>query len=169
MTTLTVDVRRAQASDASAISAVHRTAWTQAYGGLIPHQALSRMLERRGETWWRKATRGASTLLVVEVGSKVVGYATLGLNRARGLAQDGEIYELYILPEYQGAGLGKLLFSQARAVLKSLGLDGLVVWCLEDCDLACQFLQAHGGRDMVEGIEDFDQIKLKKIGYIWPK
>lgn len=48
-------------------------------------------------------------MLVVEVAGVVAGYATLGLSRARGLPHDGEIYELYLRPEYQGIGLGSLL------------------------------------------------------------
>ncbi len=61
------------------------------------------MIERRGEAWWRKATRGPATILVVEVAGTVAGYASLGLNRARALPHEGEIYELYLRPEYQAS------------------------------------------------------------------
>ena len=102
MKTLSIDVRRAEPQDARAISETHRVSWLQAYGGLIPHIPLNQMVDRRGETWWRKATRGPATLLVLDVAGTVAGYATLGLNRARALPQEGEIYELYLRPEYQG-------------------------------------------------------------------
>jgi ribosomal protein S18 acetylase RimI-like enzyme len=69
---------------------------------------------------------------VLDVGGTVAGYATLGLNRARSLPQEGEIYELYLKPEFQGVGLGKRLFTEARQLLDSLGCKGVVVWCLED-------------------------------------
>ena len=63
MKTLSIDVRRAEPTDARAISVAHRLSWQHTYGGLIPHKPLNQMLERRGEDWWRKATRGPATLL----------------------------------------------------------------------------------------------------------
>src|SRR3954467_1340838 len=128
MTTVTVDIRKAEPSDADAIADIHRTAWQGAYDGIIPHRALTAMINRRGSQWWANAIRRAATVLVVEIGGKVAGYATLGRNRARELAQQGEIYELYLRPEYQGIGLGSRLFAAAREKLKSHGLKGLVGW-----------------------------------------
>jgi GNAT superfamily N-acetyltransferase len=167
MKTLSIDVRRAEPQDAPAISEVHRQAWSQAYAGLIPHKPLIQMLERRGEGWWRKAVRGPATLLVLDIGGVIAGYATIGLNRARALPYDGEIYELYLRPEYQGIGLGRRLFGESRRLLKSLGCEGLVVWCLEDSEHAARFLRRHGGVDLAEGVEDFDGKALKKIGFVW--
>ncbi|QTK80364.1 GNAT family N-acetyltransferase [Agrobacterium tumefaciens] len=167
MKTLSIDVRRAEPHDARAISEAHRLSWQQAYAGLIPHRPLTQMLERRGEGWWKKATKGSATLLVVEVAGVVAGYATLGLSRARGLPHDGEIYELYLRPEYQGIGLGSLLFTEARRLLTSLGCNGIVVWCLEDSDVANRFFRSHGGRDVAEGMEDFGGKSLRKVGFVW--
>ena len=168
MTTLTIDVRRANPQDARAISETHRASWHHAYAGLIPHRPLTRMIERRREDWWRKATRGPATLLVADVAGTIAGYATLGDNRARGLPQEGEIYELYLRPEYQGIGLGRLLFGEAQRLLKSLGCQGLIVWCLEDSEHADRFFRSAGGRDIAEGMENFGDKELKKLGFIWP-
>ncbi len=167
MKTLSIDVRRAEPQDAPAISEVHRQAWSQAYAGLIPHKPLIQMLERRGEGWWRKAVRGPATLLVLDIGGVIAGYATIGLNRARALPYDGEIYEIYLRPEYQGVGLGRRLFGESRRLLKSLGCKGLVVWCLEDSEHAVRFLRSYGGADLADGMEDFDGKSLKKIGFVW--
>jgi len=167
MTTLSIEVRRADPRDARAIAEVHRTAWISAYAGMIPHRALVQMIERRREDWWRRAARGPSTLLVVEVADKIAGYATIGLNRVRELKQEGEIYELYLLPEYQGIGLGSYLFRECRAILKSLGMQGLVVWCLEENDNAVTFYRAMGGMDVAEGMERFGERSIKKLGFVW--
>jgi|EndMetStandDraft_4_1072995.scaffolds.fasta_scaffold74461_1 ribosomal protein S18 acetylase RimI-like enzyme len=168
MKTLSIEVRRAEPQDARAVAYVHRTSWLQAYSGLIPHKTLLAMLERRGEDWWRRASRGPSTLLVLDIGSKIAGYATIGVNRARALKQEGEIYELYLLPEFQGTGLGNYMFRECRAILKSLGLQGLAAWCLEDSTHAVTFFRATGGMDVAEGMEDFGDVSLKKLGFVWP-
>ena len=144
MTTLTIDVRRAESDDALAIS------------------------ERRSYTWWQKAIRGSTSILVLEVDKVIAGYATLGLNRARSLPQEGEIYELYLKPEYQGIGLGSQLFGEARRLLRSLGCKGMVVWTLEENERAVNFYIALGGVDLAEGSEIFDERPLKKLAFVWP-
>jgi len=167
MNTVTIDIRKAGPEDAGAISLVHHDAWMGAYAGIIPHKALFRMVGRRGVDWWQGAIRRAANVLIVEIGGSVVGYATLGRNRARELPQKGEIYELYLKPEYQGIGLGSRLFTAARKRLAAHGLDGTVVWALEDNAGALSFYSGLGGRDIAEGVEVFDQKALRKIAFAW--
>jgi ribosomal protein S18 acetylase RimI-like enzyme len=167
MTTLTVDIRKAEPRDADAIADVHHEAWRGAYAGIIPHRALNAMINRRGRDWWAQAIRRAASVLVVEVGGNVAGYATLGRNRARELPQQGEIYELYLRPECQGIGLGSRLFAAAREKLASHGLKGLVVWALEENSNAVAFYAGAGGRDVAEGVEVFDQKALRKVAFVW--
>lgn len=167
MNTVTIDIRKASQQDAGAISAVHHEAWMGAYSGIIPHKALFRMVGKRGVNWWQSAIRRAANVLVVEIGGSVVGYATLGRNRARELPQKGEIYELYLKPEYQGVGLGSRLFNAAREHLAAHDLSGTVVWALEDNAGALSFYSGLGGRDIAEGVEVFDQKALRKIAFAW--
>lgn len=167
MNTLTIDIRKADLKDAAAIADVHQQAWRGAYSGIIPHHALTRMVNRRGPDWWANAIRRAATVLVVEIGGTLAGYATIGRNRARELPQEGEIYELYLRPEYQGIGLGRRLFAEARARLGQQGMQGLVVWALEDNVGALSFYEGAGGRDVAEGVEVFDQKALKKVAFVW--
>ncbi|MGB3502852.1 MAG: GNAT family N-acetyltransferase [Mesorhizobium sp.] len=167
MKTLAIDIRKAVVGDAEAIADIHHSAWQGAYAGIIPHRALNSMLTRRGREWWASAIRRAASVLVIEVGGDVAGYATIGRNRARELHQEGEIYELYVKPEYQGIGLGTRLFNAARERLVSHGLKGLVVWALEDNSNAVAFYEGAGGRDIAEGVEVFDQKALRKIAFTW--
>ncbi|MGN6468350.1 MAG: GNAT family N-acetyltransferase [Rhizobiaceae bacterium] len=167
MKTLTIDIRKAEPADAEAIAEVHRQAWQGAYSGIIPHRALGAMLGRRGGDWWANAVRRAASILVLDVDGAVAGYATVGRNRSRDLPQQGEIYELYIKPEYQGVGFGTRLFAAARQKLKSHGLKGLVVWALEENSGALAFYAGAGGRDVAEGVEVFDQKALRKVAFVW--
>lgn len=167
MNTLTIDIRKAEPRDADAIAEVHHEAWRGAYCGIIPHRALTAMINRRGGEWWANAIRRAATVLVIEIGGKIAGYATLGRNRARELKQQGEIYELYLRPECQGIGLGSRLFAAARQRLADHGLKGMVVWALEENENALSFYAGAGGRDIAEGVEVFDQKALKKVAFVW--
>jgi ribosomal protein S18 acetylase RimI-like enzyme len=167
MKTLTIDIRKAEPADAEAIAEVHMLAWQGAYSGIIPHRALGAMIRRRGSSWWANAVRRAASILVLDVGGTIAGYATVGRNRSRDLPQEGEIYELYIKPEYQGVGFGSRLFGAARQKLKSHGLKGLVVWALEENSSALNFYTGAGGRDVAEGVEVFDQKALRKVAFVW--
>jgi ribosomal protein S18 acetylase RimI-like enzyme len=167
MTTLTFDIRPAQKRDCEAIASVHEKAWQYAYAGIIPHKSLSNMVARRGPQWWERTVSGSNAVLVADIGGKVAGYATVGRNRTSQLAQKGEIYELYIRPEYQGLGFGGQLFAAARARCANFGLRGTVVWALEENINAIGFYEAMGGLDVAEGTESFENKILKKIAFVW--
>ena len=81
--------------------------------------------------------------------------------------QKGEIYEIYLLPEYQGIGLGTRLFLSARRELGRFGFDSVVVWALADNDGACQFYKNAGGRKVARASERFGDVQLTKIAYAW--
>lgn len=167
MSIASLDTRRATLADTSGIARVHETAWRQAYSGLIPHVSLEQMIQRRNELWWARAIRNSTRIMVLEAAGEVVGYATLGANRVGALPQDGEIYEIYLMPEYQGVGLGKKLFLAARQELATLGMKGCVVWVLEENRSAMRFYANAGGDDRAEGTETFGDKTLNKIAFCW--
>lgn len=167
MSTLSLDTRPAEVADAFGIAAIHDASWRQAYTGLIPHKSLDTMIRRRDPKWWARAIRNSTRVLVMESDSQLVGYATIGPNRVSALSQEGEVYELYLMPEYQGVGIGKNLFLAAREQLVRLGFKGCVVWVLEENDPAMQFYRNAGGIDIAEGTETFNGKTLNKVAFAW--
>lgn len=167
MTALTIDIRPADPRDAPAIAEVHATAWQNAYAGIIPYKALRTMIGRRDHRWWQRAIRRGTSVMVLDLGGLIAGYVTYGLNRARALPQDGEVYEIYLRPEYQGVGFGTRLFAAARGQLAGHGCKGLVVWALSDNEGAVDFYRGQGGRAVAEGAEVFEGRKLPKIAFVW--
>ena len=167
MTALTIDIRPADPRDAAGIAEVHAAAWQNAYAGIIPHKALRMMIGRRDHRWWSRAIRRGTSVMVLDLGGLIAGYVTYGLNRARALPQDGEIYEIYLRPEYQGVGFGSRLFAAARGRLASHGCKGLVVWALADNAGALGFYRGQGGEPVAAGAETFNGRKLSKIAFVW--
>ena len=80
----------------------------------------------------------------------------------------GEIYELYLLPEFQGVGLGKRLFRAICKELRKMEYGPLIIWALEANDIATEFYQAMGGEPFVRSYEMFGGIQTPTIGYRWP-
>lgn len=167
MKTLVSEIRYACAEDAAELSSVHRAAWQGAYAGLLPHRTLSDLIQRRDLGWWRRAAAANAAILVVEFAGTPVGYATIGQNRTPALAVGGEIFELYVRPEFQGVGLGRRLFAAARALLADRAPSGLAVWALADNRRALEFYASLGGDDAAEGSETFEGRAFAKIGFLW--
>jgi ribosomal protein S18 acetylase RimI-like enzyme len=167
MSTVLIEIRRAKPSDAMAVAETHDAAWRGAYSGVIPGVELEKLVTRRGPDWWDSAIRKGSRIAILAFGDKVAGYANYGRNRARSLFYDGEIYELYLRPEYQGLGFGRRLFTSARRDLSQSGLKSLVVWALSDNEPAVEFYRALGGKAVARSSERFGGKSLDKVAFAW--
>src|ERR1700689_1759285 len=99
-----VTIRGAKIGDAQDIADVHDAAWRDAYRGVIPGRELERMVARRGPRWWETAIRQGTRLAVLDFDESVTGYTSYGRNRVPSLPYGGEIFELYLMPEFQGLG-----------------------------------------------------------------
>ena len=138
-----------------------------AYQGIIPGAELEKLINRRGPQWWDSAIRKGSRVSVLVFGDKVAGYANYGRNRARSLHFEGEVYELYLRPEFQGLGFGRRLFTSAKRDLAQSGLKSMVVWALSDNDPATEFYRALGGRMVARSSEKFGPKSLDKVAFAW--
>jgi ribosomal protein S18 acetylase RimI-like enzyme len=167
MSTTLIEIRRAKASDASAIASTHDEAWRAAYQGVIPGPELDKLINRRGAQWWDSAIRKGSRVAILVFGDVIAGYANYGRNRARSLYYDGEVYELYLRPEFQGLGFGRKLFASARRDLVQSGLQSLVVWALSDNEPAVEFYRALGGKAVARSSERFGSRVLDKVAFAW--
>jgi ribosomal protein S18 acetylase RimI-like enzyme len=167
MNTSLIEIRRAKAADASAVAEAHDQAWRAAYQGIIPGVELDKLINRRGADWWDSAIRKGSRIALLAFGDTIAGYANYGRNRARSLFYDGEIYEIYLRPEFQGRGFGRRLFSAARRDLAQSGLKSLVIWALSDNDPAVEFYRALGGRAVARSSERFGTRVLDKVAFAW--
>lgn len=161
-----IAVRKGRASDAKALAALFRQSWLLAYRGIIPHLHLDSLVRQRTPEWWKRAIRNGTELLVIAVDGEVAGYATLGGSRGKGQAQ-GEIYELYLAPAYQGMGLGEHLFEAARHRLDERRMRGLIIWALSDNTQAIDFYWRRGGRPVTQAFERFGTARLEKIAFTW--
>ncbi len=167
MSTTLIEVRRAKAADASAIASTHDEAWRATYQGIIPGPELDKLINRRGASWWDSAIRKGSRIAVLAFGDVVAGYANYGRNRARSLYYDGEIYELYLRPEFQGLGFGHKLFTSVRRDLGQSGLHSMVVWALSDNESAVEFYRSLGGKAVARSSERFGSRVLDKVAFAW--
>lgn len=158
-------IRHARPDDAEAIAAAHDASWRDAYRGVIPGVELERMIARRGPRWWRSAITRGTGLLVLDFDKTVVGYATYGRNRVPSMPYSGEIFEIYLMPEYQGLGLGRRLFAAARRELAEYGYLSTIVWALADNEKALSFYRGLGGLPVRRAEERFGEDMLARVAF----
>lgn len=169
MSDLLVSIRHARPADAEALSRVFEAAWREAYRGIIPGVALEKMLTRRGPRWWRSTVTRGRPLVVIDIGQGVAGYISYGRCRDRSLPAEGEIDEFYLLPEYQGIGLGRRLFQAARNDLRDRGMNRIAVWALADNERACRFYERLGGAPLARVEERIGAARLAKVAFLFPE
>ena len=149
-----IDIRSPRSDDAEALALVHALSWRDAYLGVLPGVDLERMIARRGARWWARTVRRGTPMRVLDVRGTVAGYVTYGRSRMCGLPPQGEIYELYLLPTYQGIGLGRRLFEAARRDLALFQLRGIAVRVLVDNERGVSFYESLGGVRLTTGREE---------------
>ncbi len=80
---------------------------------------------------------------------------------------DGEIYELYLRPEFQGLGFGRRLFTAVRRDLAQNAIKSLTVWVLSGNEKAVEFYRALGGKVVARSSEKFGTRVLDKVAFGW--
>ena len=160
-----ITIRPARISDAKDIADVHDAAWRDAYRGIIPGRELERMIARRGPRWWENAIRRGSRLMVLDFDESIGGYASYGRNRVPSMPFGGEIFELYLAPEFQGLGFGRRLFETARRDLAEYGLMSTLVWALTDNERAQNFYRRMGGKVSRRAMEKFGDAERDRVAF----
>ena len=114
-------IRPATPKDAATMSRIHALSWKAAYGDILPQAYLSQLPQEHWVPFFlhNLGKNGFKAYLSILKG-QAVGCVTFGPGRReiQGARQEGdwgEIYSLYILPEYTGQGQGKALL-QHRCV-----------------------------------------------------
>jgi len=105
-------------------------------------------------------------VLALEYDQNMIGYATCGTARSQG-RHKGEIYEIYLLPDFQGLGFGEHLFEACRYRLDERRLKGLIVWALAENTSAISFYWQRGGRPIRAIYERIGSERLEKIAFAW--
>jgi GNAT superfamily N-acetyltransferase len=101
---------------------------------------------------WQAAirARGSEHVLVAETRNHgIVGMASAGPARDRGLGFDGEVYTLYVDPAFLGHGAGRALLRGAFMLLQSRNFGSCVIWA-HARNPARYFYEALGGRLIAE-------------------
>lgn len=125
--------RKAVSTDAEAIANIHVISWKHIYTDLVDEKDLSNMTYENRKILWQtvlQMQKKQQWTFVLLDGETVVGFISGGPERTRRFEYDGEIYNIYLLPEYQRKGLGGMLLKGLTEEIKQHGYTSLLVWVL---------------------------------------
>jgi len=164
-------IRRARLQDARTIARIEVETWRTTYAGMLPDRVLLRMsTERQAGSWAGFLRQRPGDVLVAQqaqpTGDIVVGFGNCGPQRDALLGYAGEVYTLYIAPEAQGRGFGRLLLLGLFARLVQLGHRSALVWVVR-ANPARFFYERLGGKLVLHRPIPLGGAPIEAIAYGW--
>jgi len=144
-----MQIRAMRPDDLSAIARVNVDAFVKTQRGFIPDNFISDLSYNGAEARFKRMlskTERLSTIFVAEDAGSVIGYAMCGLSRETVLPYKGELYGIYILPEYHGTGVGRRLMISTVRYLIEQGAASMLVVVFTDNIAGRKFYEALSGQ-----------------------
>lgn len=163
-------LRPARAADAKSIADVYVEAWRSTYPGMLPTSVLVHLSKGVQAQEWAQVLgrrRFADSVVVADLtGFGVIAVGSCGQARRTGLPHAGEIFTLYVAPEYQDQGVGRALLLRLFDALIDRGLDSALTWVLAQ-NPGRFFYEAMGARRVAEREERLWSTHVPQVAYGW--
>lgn len=141
-------IRYAEINDAKVLGKIHSESWKTAYKGIVPDFVLDNITEDKRERYFEKVlTENLEEDTLIFVDDKAVGLMTIG--KCRDNDRDntyGEIWDIYLLPEYWNMGIGSYYINWGINELKNRNFKKITLWVLEDNLNSRKFYERMGFR-----------------------
>lgn len=142
---MTITIRQAREADAAAIAAVHVTALSETYRGIVPDAVLAGVdADRKARHWAARITERNHAVFVTEADGIIVGFGSAGAARDPLLAASGEVEAVYVLKRWQVRGIGSRLMGAMARALAAGGHSSIGLWVARDNVAAVAFCRAIG-------------------------
>ena len=99
---------------------------------------------------------------------RITGFSSGGPSRNPELPYQGELYAIYVLDSYQGAGTGRALMMAVVEELARRGMDSMLLWVLSENAPARRFYERMGGQFIEQRQFELGGAILDEAGYGWP-
>lgn len=127
-------IRYTEVNDAKVLGKIHSESWKIAYKGIVPDFVLDNITADKRERYFEKAlSENLEEDTLIFVDDKAVGLMTIG--KCRDNDRDntyGEIWGIYLLPEYWNRGIGSYYINWGINELKNRNYKKITLWVLED-------------------------------------
>lgn len=139
-------IRYADVNDAKILGEIHSKSWKIAYKGIVPDDALNNITVEKRQKYFEKAlTKGWEEDAIIYYDDIPMGLICIG--KCRDFDKDkayGEIWGIYLLPDYWNKGFGSLLIEWGIKELRKRNYNKVTLWVLEDNYQAKNFYEKLG-------------------------
>jgi GNAT superfamily N-acetyltransferase len=132
-----VEVRQARADEADTLMAIQRAAAVDAFAHIYPPEEYPFPDDDIGAIWVDALADPDIEVYVAECDGVAAGSVSVG---------DEFLRTLYVLPGYQGRGVGSALHDFALSRLRARGVREARLWTLEGNDAGRRFYERRGWR-----------------------
>ena len=162
------NIREATIQDAQGIGKVHVDSWRTTYKDIIPDHFLNNLsYEQRTELAKRNIAKKDNHMLVAENEfGEIVGFADASTRESNVVPYSSDLTSIYLLEEYQGKGIGKLLLKELFMYFKQKEYQSIFVEVLAE-NKTRNFYEYYGAQYV-----DNTEIKIggkivEELIYVW--
>ncbi len=139
-------IREAKPDDAPQIAEVHIKSWRQAYKGIVHQSYLDNGLDinERTKRWHENLAESRKGTFLAFDGEILVGFSTVGKSRDDDYSDYGELYAIYLDPDYFGKSVGKALFQRSLEYAITQGFKKMFVSVLSYNKIGRDFYERLG-------------------------
>ena len=163
-------IREMISQDLIAVARVNVDTFRETQSGIVPDQLINTLsyesAARRFQRLLDKEEQ-RSTIFVAEDCGAIVGYAMGGRAREPVAHYEGELYGIYILPQYHGTGVGRRLMSVMARYLTAQRIYSMFVVVFSANLPAIKFYEALGGKKCCDRTMALHGWNLKEAIYGW--
>lgn len=124
---------------------VHCLSFRKAYKGIIPDSFLDDFTVEKREKFFTDEYEKYKDTFTIKEHETLIGFATLGKNRDSDKDDSvGEVWGIYIHPDYWGKGYGSKLFDFSISELRKRGYKEITLWVFEKNQRARTFYEKKG-------------------------
>lgn len=139
-------IRYADISDAKTLGEIHSRSWKVTYKGIVPNEILESFTIEKRQKYFEKALmdkREEDAIAFKD--NEAVGLICIGKCRDKDKPDVyGEIWGIYLLPEYWNMGIGSELINWGLIELKKRHYSKVTLWVLEENINARKFYEKIG-------------------------
>jgi ribosomal protein S18 acetylase RimI-like enzyme len=161
-----ITIRAARPGDARRIARLDVETWRAAYAGILTTSFLVGLSTQRREHGWAAVIEREPRDVRVAVDSdgNILGFGSCG--RCRDGKFAGEVYTLYIAPDWQNQGIGRRLLLALFERLVDQACGSAIIWVLRD-NPGRFFYRRLGGREVQHRMFNVGGKRIEAAGFAW--
>jgi ribosomal protein S18 acetylase RimI-like enzyme len=162
-----ITIRAGRPGDARGIARLDVETWRATYAGILSSPFLVGLSTQRRELGWATVIEREprDVRVAVNEDGHILGFGSCG--RCRGEPEfAGEVFTLYVAPDWQNQGIGRRLLLALFARLVDQGCGSAIIWVLRD-NPGRFFYQRLGGREVQRKLFAVGGKKVEASGYAW--